>query len=83
MSKAILVIDMPSCCYECFALEDNGDYPMCRITQEQRGYSFRAREHRMDKCPLNPAPEPQLAWHDERDDWVLGYNNCLREIVGK
>ena len=26
MSKAILMIDMPSCYSECFALDDNGDY---------------------------------------------------------
>ena len=25
MNKAILVIDMPSCCDECFALDDNED----------------------------------------------------------
>lgn len=57
MSKAILMIDMPSCCNECFALDDNGDYPVCLITQEQRGYTFRTREQKMDGCPLRPAPE--------------------------
>ena len=57
MNKAILVIDMPNCCDECFALNDNGDYPMCCITQEQRGYNFRVREQKMDKCPLKPIPE--------------------------
>lgn len=84
MGKAILVIDMPSCCDECFALDDHGDYPVCRITQEQRGYTFRTRERKMDRCPLMPTPEPQLLWYDdERDDWARGYNNCLCEIVGK
>ena len=57
MNKAILIIDMPSCCDECFALNDNGDYPLCLITQEQRGYNFRTREQKMSKCPLRPAPE--------------------------
>ena len=57
MSKAILIIDMPSCCDECFALDDNGDYPFCLVTHEQRGYNFRTREQRMPKCPLRPAPE--------------------------
>ena len=83
MSKAILVIDMPSCCSECFALDDNVDYPMCLITGEQRGYTFRTREQKMDKCPLKLPPEPQLIWYeDEKSDWERGYNNCLREIVG-
>ena len=25
---------------------------MCRITQETRGYTFNAREKRMDRCPI-------------------------------
>lgn len=57
MDKAILVIDMPICCDECFALDDNGDYPFCLITQEQRGYTFRTREQKMDRCPLKPMPK--------------------------
>ena len=57
MNKAILIIDMPSCCDECFALDDNSDYPLCLITQEQRGYNFRTKEQKMSKCPLRPAPE--------------------------
>lgn len=57
MNKAILITDMPSCCDECFALDDNGDYPRCRITREIRGYNFRTRELKMNKCPLKPLPE--------------------------
>lgn len=43
---------MPECCDECWALDDDGDYPRCRITGEQRGYTFRTKENRMSKCPL-------------------------------
>lgn len=57
MDKAILVIDMPNCCNECFALDDNGNYYTCLITQEQKGFRFKAREQKMDKCPLKPIPE--------------------------
>ena len=81
MNKAILVIDMPNCCDECFALDGNGDYPFCIITQEQRGYNFRTREQKMDGCPLKPAPELQDKWYDN-DDWIIGYNNCVHEIIG-
>ena len=81
MNKAILVIDMPSCCDECFALDDNGDYPFCIITQEQRGYNFRTREQKMDMCTLKPAPELQDKWYDN-DDWIIGYNNCVHKIIG-
>ena len=84
MSKAILVIDMPKCCDECFALDDNGDYPYCLITGECRGYTFRTREQKMDKCPLQQAPEEQEIWYgDDSSDWDKGYNSCLREILGE
>lgn len=49
-------MEMPNCCDNCWALDDFGDYPVCRITGEQRGYNFRTREKRMDKCPLVPVP---------------------------
>ena len=53
MSVIIKNMDMPKCCNDCFALNEyDGDYPVCIITQEQRGYSFEKREKRMDRCPL-------------------------------
>ena len=52
----LINMEMPECCDKCFALDDNGDYPRCLITHEQRGYNFRVREKRMDKCPLIEVP---------------------------
>ena len=49
-------MEMPTSCDNCWALDDYGDYPRCRITDEQRGYNFRVREKRMDKCPLVSIP---------------------------
>lgn len=54
MSKAILIIDMPESCDKCKFLNDSYDYPECIITGETRGYTFRIREQKMDKCPLKP-----------------------------
>ena len=45
---------MPVCYDECPILDETGDYPMCRITRETRGYNFPVRDRRMDKCPLEP-----------------------------
>lgn len=45
-------MDMPKCCADCPVLNDDGDYPMCRITQTSRGYDFPKLEKRMDDCPL-------------------------------
>ena len=56
MSVLIKGMEMPKSCDMCWALDDYGDYPRCRITEEQRGYNFPVREQRMSKCPLVPVP---------------------------
>lgn len=86
MNKAILVIDMPKCCDECLALDDNGDYPYCLITGECRGYTFRVREQKMDKCPLKSVPnkrkEKYAADVGDRDcGFIDGWNACIDEIL--
>ena len=50
-------VEMPSYCAECRFLSEYGDYPVCIITDEQRGYNFRVCENRMPHCPLVPVPE--------------------------
>lgn len=85
MNKAILVIDMPDSCFKC---------PVCA---SYKASAFSSREYwcatngkdvdpdsKPDWCPLKPAPEEQEVWFDdERSDWERGYNNCVREIVGR
>lgn len=56
MSIIVKGMEMPTNCDNCWALDDYGDYPRCRITEEQRGYNFPIREKRMDNCPLVPVP---------------------------
>jgi len=56
MGVYISNMEMPTNCDNCWALDDYGDYPRCRITEEQRGYNFPIREKRMDKCPLVEIP---------------------------
>ena len=56
MSILIKGMEMPVSCYNCWALDDYGDYPRCRITEEQRGYNFPIREKRMKNCPLIHVP---------------------------
>lgn len=58
MGVYIKGMKMPKTCYECWALDDDYDYPMCRITQEQRGYTFNTRGQKMAKCPLIDVLEP-------------------------
>lgn len=84
MSKSILVIDMPSRCGEC---------PIHASIQlhawAERKYWCPAannkdvdRDKKQDWCPLKPMPEKQLLWHDdERDNWAIGYNDCIEDIL--
>lgn len=66
-------IPMPKCCGDCFALDDNGDYPRCLITEEQRGYTFRIREKRMPNCPLKEydLEREKIGLAFERTDFVI------------
>lgn len=61
-------MEMPKCCGDCWALEGYSDYPVCLITQEQRGYDFPVRDRRMEKCPLIEVP-PHGRLIDER--WLI------------
>ena len=84
MDKAILVIDMPSCCGECFALDDRSDYPVCLITQEQKGYTFRTREKRMKECPLRFVPEKlegSNSVYYQWDGYEDGWNHCIDYLI--
>ena len=76
MNKAVLVIDMPNCCYECRFLNDNYDYPECIVTGETKGYTFKVREQKMDSCPLKPNK-----WYED-DDWTIGFNNYMHKMIG-
>lgn len=67
-------IPMPTCCYECFALDDSGDYPFCLISQDVRGYTFNVRRRRMPTCPLK-AQEPRVMTLEE----ALGEDECWIE----
>lgn len=72
MSILIKGIEIPECCDKCWALNDYSDYPVCLITGETRGYNFRIRERRMDKCPLVEVPTPhgRLIDADKLFKWI-------------
>ena len=54
----VVEMKMPKCCDDCPCLDDYGDYPRCRISNEQRGYNFPIHEKRMPGCPITqPLPE--------------------------
>lgn len=52
MSECVIRMEMPGCCWDCPCLDDYGNYPRCRISNEQRGYNFPIHEKRMPNCPI-------------------------------
>ena len=92
MSILIKDMQMPTCCDNCWALDDYGDYPRCRITEEQRGYNFPIREKRMDTCPIvELPPHGRLIDADAADsqykadftdltDFQCGWNAAMRYV---
>lgn len=52
MSECVVRMEMPGRCLDCPCLDDYGDYPRCRISNEQRGYNFPIHEKRMPGCPI-------------------------------
>lgn len=72
MSKAILVMDMPSCCDECdingIFCGDVGSNDMCRAAG----------------CPLKEVPQKKEVCHTmglELRTYNKGYNHCIDEIL--
>lgn len=73
-------MEMPKSCDMCWALDDYGDYPRCRITNEQRGYTFPVREKRMSDCPLVPLPNGHGRLIDA-DELMNRARGCLDELT--
>ena len=61
---------LPSCCDECFALDDHDDYPYCLISHDQRGYTFNIQANRMPSCSLK-----------EQERTIVDLRNVLQLIA--
>lgn len=89
--KAILVIDMPECCYDCDFCRFNGGYMNgyygrdCLITGESVQNNFNITTSRHKTCPLKPMPEKKKIFDDIYAGSGLdrGYNACIDEILGE
>lgn len=90
MSKAIIVIDMPSSCSECeFCLEITENHHCCqrvsddnerckRIDYEVEFYQYEKPEW----CPLKPMPEEKQHAEEVLEVFInTGYNACIDELL--
>jgi len=89
MSKAILVIDMPSCCNECSLMcKDEYSY-YCPIKCEENKtdlYDNYIMFHRKpDWCPLKPMPKKLYVGIDGimdcTNDFPYGWNACINKLI--
>lgn len=91
MSKAILVIDMPSDCYHC-QLHDY-EYRWCYGKDESSVLTEEDIESkRVEGCPLKPMPQKKEAYASSYTErayefsakthplYADGWNDCLMEI---
>ena len=90
MSKAILVMDMPSSCMGCNFLhceiEENKEYCEAREIRKQVDLT---KKEKPDWCPLKPMPSKigmEEALKMQRSgcigDVINSYNACIDEILG-
>ena len=88
MSKAILVMDMPSSCSECQLLVGfiGKEIAICTGTTSSKKYNY-PNGCRPSYCPLREVPQKkglfnQLPKYDTDIHYEQGYNACIDEILG-
>ena len=93
MSKSVLVIDTPTCCYTCPCYDEWGEE--CKATQRIDVPT----EYRPSWCPLKPLPEKKevnqeemlyrhCPSYEEQQNMIdngmkFGWNKCFYEILGE
>ena len=64
-------MEMPGNCSECCFFDDRGDYPLCLVLDEQRGYRFNPYKNRFPNCPLKEDETEKL-----RNICKILFNRC-------
>lgn len=92
MSECIVRMEMPKSCWDCPCLDDYGDYPVCEISNEQRGYNFPIHEKRMPNCPIicqlpeghgrlvdmRDIEQMEASTLDKQDEYFVGWNDAIK-----
>ena len=77
MAKAMLIMDMPSNCYEC----ELNNYHFCFVTDDNVE-RYRNTEYKPTWCPLREVPQKKTALTMFDIGEAQGYNACIDEILG-
>lgn len=95
--KAILVLDMPKDCSECFCFDSIDDYSkqhyggflrFCIAADKEIGYvnfeDLRNEVQKPDWCPLKPTPDRikhSIYDYDADTGYTCGWNDCLDSMI--
>ena len=84
MSKAMLIMDMPESCAKC-RINIDGFCPAilepCECVEGGEMWKETPKNRKADWCPLREVPEKQEPILFEPDDYYIGYNDCLDDIL--
>ena len=81
MSKAILVIDMPSSCIDCPCHFAGMQTVVCGVNKKEL-LTDDIETYKPDWCPLKPIPQKKKnAIGTNYQRFVNGYNDCIDEIL--
>ena len=85
MSKAILVVDMPSSCSKCQLIDCYNNCPATGLCLEREMGTEQFEKKIYDKCPLKPMPEKITSWKGKSTNYQQGhrdgYNACIDELL--
>lgn len=79
MAKAILIMDMPDYCNDCYAMHMSLSGRFCRAAEE----SLPVKAERPDWCPLRELPEKKELYLsiNNQKGYCDGWNACLDKIL--
>lgn len=79
MAKAILIMDMPDYCNDCYAMNMSLSGRFCRAAEE----SLPVKAERPDWCPLRELPEKKELYLsiNNQKGYCDGWNACLDKIL--
>lgn len=86
MSKAVLVMDMPESCRECFLFGSRYNDMCCQaMNNKSIDYPY-PKEFRQNWCPLKEMPKEDI-YEEYQLEWSRGYqggwNDCIAAIMGE
>lgn len=83
MSKAVLVMDMPSSCDECPLFDSHYSDMTCKANGRSINYPY-PKDERQDFCPLRELPKKKEIRLDHAlHEYESGYNACIDELLGE